>query len=76
MLLEGCDMQITFCSTWNFQTLQKEPEATITLGKVRNFQCEQNRLESLAIDSESLVRQVLETLYLQRVCHEFTSVSL
>ena len=68
--------KLPFAEPGFIQTLQKEPEATITLGKVRNFQCEQNRLESLAIDSESLVRQVLETLYLQRVCHEFTSVSL
>ena len=56
--------------------LQKEPETTNTLGKVRNFQCEQNRLESLAIDGDSPVRQVLETLYLQIVCCEFTSVNL
>ena len=36
--------------------------ATILLHKVRNFQCEQNRLESLARDRESRVREVLETL--------------
>ena len=41
-----------------------EVEATTTLHKVRNQQCEQKELESSAKDGESPVCQVLLTLYL------------
>ena len=49
-----------------FQASHKELGASSIPGKVRNFQCEQNGLERPAIDSESLVRKVSETLYLQQ----------
>ncbi len=38
------------------------PDATTSLGKVRKLRSEQNSLERLAKDSESLVCQVKQTL--------------
>jgi hypothetical protein len=46
--------------------------ATINLHKVRNLRGEQNHLERWAKDSDSLVREVSQTLYLQRTCHKLT----
>jgi hypothetical protein len=67
--------KLPFVAPGFIQRLQKEPRSTSVSGKVRNQHCEQNSLERLAIDSESLVCQVMLTLYLQRVCQRFTSVS-
>jgi hypothetical protein len=41
---------------------QKEADATTSLHKVKNLRGEQNRLERRAIDSDSLVREVSQTL--------------
>ena len=44
------------------QNFVLEADATINLRKVKNLRGEQNRLERRAIDSDSLVRQVSQTL--------------
>jgi hypothetical protein len=44
------------------QTFVLEADATSSLRKVKNLRGEQNRLERRAIDSDSLVRQVSQTL--------------
>ena len=63
MLLGGCDIETTFCGALiSIRPLQKEARATITVHKVRNLLCEQKQLESCATDSDSLVRQVEQTL--------------
>ena len=49
---------------WVYPDFRFVAEATIPLHKVRNLRGEQNDLERSAIDSESLVCQVSETLYL------------
>lgn len=57
-------LQTTKTERWNFQISVLEARATTILHKVRNQRGEQNSLERLAIDSESLVREVSLTLYL------------
>ena len=64
MFVRGCDKQLTSAEPWIYPVFRTDSRFYHGLYKVRNFQCEQNSLERLAIDSESLVCKVLETLLL------------
>ena len=64
----GCDKQLTSTEPWtSFQFSVLRAGATTSLHKVKNFRGEQNNLERLAIDCDSQVRQVSETLLLLAV---------
>ena len=62
--LKGVVTLQTTSTEFCLQTSVLAATATIPLHKVRNLQSEQKQLESCAKDSESLVCQVLQTLYL------------
>jgi hypothetical protein len=62
LCLRGCDKQLTGTQAWIYPELSIGAGAITSLRKVRNFRGEQNSLERLAKDSESLVCQVSETL--------------
>ncbi len=59
-------MQTTITELWtSVQISVLEAGAITSLHKVKNLRSEQNSLEGLAIDCESQVRKVSQTLYLQ-----------